>query len=93
MHALPSPASESRQLCPRLPAHLVLPAQPLPQREDATERRRGGMANHCWGRAGNTGFSSSHPKGTVDNHKGTTQEQLPSICSPSMTLHRLPGED
>lgn len=98
--------SECRQLCPQLPARLVLPAQLLPQWEEAAGRR-GGMANHAWGRARNTGSSSSHPR--LRTRLITEREQpktsswgaagepaqVPSICSPSATLHHhhLPGED
>lgn len=105
LHALPSPAPERRQLCPRLPACLVLPAQPLPRREEATGRR-GGMANHGQGRTGNTGSSSSHPRPRArsiterellkTSGRGTVAEpiQVLSIHSPNASLHRhLPGKD
>lgn len=106
LHALPSLAPERRQLCPRLPARLVLPAQPLPQREEAAGRR-GGMANRVWGRAGNTGSSSSHPRPRArsitkkellkisDGDTAAEPAQVLSIRPPAASLHhrRLPRED
>lgn len=76
-------STEHRQLCPTLPARLVLPVQPLPQLPGRGQQEKGrdGQPELRESKEHRLQLVSPQTKGTADNQEGTTQNQQPGYCS------------